>query len=200
MVWTGCATRASKPLPILRVILTEKGIFSGIFLKIRPVRSFFTIFGVFAMLAQTFWLSHRNGYMFTYLRIFLLNLKCPGATRMARGGIRLVHGLTKSTLITYFSCMKIDPKYAFLHELFLICLSYHILSKICFIWPKTHFFFSILHVFAPLNGAMTYVLSQRGNPSKDRDTEMTKTWAIDRGPLTPSERNPKENGQKWWTS
>ena len=36
-----------------------------------------------------------------------------------KGGIRLVHGLTKSTLITYFSGMKIDPKYAFLHALFL---------------------------------------------------------------------------------
>ena len=32
------------------------------------------------------------------------------------------------------------------------------------------------------------VLSQRGNPSKDRGTDMTKTWAIDIGPLTP----PKE--------
>ena len=46
-----------------------------------------------------------------------------GGTRMARGGIRLVHGLTKNTLITYFSGMKIDPKYAFLHAFFLICLS-----------------------------------------------------------------------------
>ena len=46
-----------------------------------------------------------------------------GGTRMARGGIRLVHGLTKSTLITYFSGMKIDPKYAFLHAFFLICPS-----------------------------------------------------------------------------
>ena len=46
-----------------------------------------------------------------------------GATRMARGGIRLVHGLTKNTLITYYSGMKKDPKYAFLHAFFLICLS-----------------------------------------------------------------------------
>ena len=45
-----------------------------------------------------------------------------GGTRMARGGIRLVHGLTKSTIIMYFSDMKIDPKYAFLHAFFLICL------------------------------------------------------------------------------
>ena len=46
-----------------------------------------------------------------------------GGTQMARGGIRLVHGLTKSILIMYFSGMKIDPKYAFLHAFFLICLS-----------------------------------------------------------------------------
>ena len=77
-----------------------------------------------------------------------------GATRMARGGIRLVHGLTKNTLITYFSGMKIDPKYAFLHAFFLICLScsFQNLS----IWPKTHPFFPILHVFAPLNDVRAY--------------------------------------------
>ena len=33
-------------------------------------------------------------------------------------GIRLVHGLTKSTLITYFSGMKKDPKMRFLHAFF----------------------------------------------------------------------------------
>ena len=62
-----------------------------------------------------------------------------GATRMARGGIRFVHGHTKSTLITYFSGMKIHPKYAFLHKFFLICPScpFQNLS----IWPKTHPFF-----------------------------------------------------------
>ena len=61
---------------------------------------------------------------------FLLHIAwlCPvspggGGIRMARGGIRLVHGLTKSTLITYFSGMKIDPKYAFLYAFFLICPS-----------------------------------------------------------------------------
>ena len=46
-----------------------------------------------------------------------------GGTQMARGGIRLIHGLTKSTLITYFSGMKIYPKCQFLHAFFLICLS-----------------------------------------------------------------------------
>ena len=47
-----------------------------------------------------------------------------GGTRMARGGIRLVYGLTKSTLITYYLGMKKDPKYAFLQAFFSICLSY----------------------------------------------------------------------------
>ena len=55
-------------------------------------------------------------------RWFLFGVKSRGGTRMARGGIRLVHGLTKSTLITYYSGMKKDPKYAFLHAFFLIFL------------------------------------------------------------------------------
>ena len=77
-----------------------------------------------------------------------------GATQMARGGIRLVHGLTKSTLITYFSGMKKYLKYVFLHAFFLICLScsFQHLS----IWPKTHPFFPLLHFFAPLNDVRAY--------------------------------------------
>ena len=62
-----------------------------------------------------------------------------GATRMARGGIRLVHGLTKSTLITYYSGMKKDPKYAFLHAFFLICLS--CAFQIC-LYAQKHTLFS----------------------------------------------------------
>ena len=73
---------------------------------------------------------------------------------MARGGIRLVHGHTKSTQITYFSGMKIDPKYAFLHAFFLICPSCPLQNLS--IWPKTHPFFPILHVFAPLNDVRAY--------------------------------------------
>ena len=70
-----------------------------------------------------------------------------GGTRMTRGGIRLVHGHTKSTLITYFSGMKIDPKYAFLHAFFLICPScpFQNLST----WPKTHPFFQFCTFLHP---------------------------------------------------
>ena len=89
-------------------------------------------------------------------KVFFQNLaKIPGgATRMARGGIRLVHGLTKSTLITYYSGMKKDPKYAFLHAFLLICLScsFQNLS----VWPKNTPFFPILHVFGPLNDVRAY--------------------------------------------
>ena len=69
-----------------------------------------------------------------------------GGLKLQRG-IRLVHGLTKSTLITYFSGMKIDPKYVFLHAFFLICLScsFQNLS----IWPKTHPFFQFCTFLHP---------------------------------------------------
>ena len=69
--------------------------------------------------------------------------------------INLVKGLTKHTLNTYFSGLKIDPKYAFLHTFFLICSScpYQNLS----LWPKSHTFFPILHVFAPLNDVRAYI-------------------------------------------
>ena len=70
-----------------------------------------------------------------------------GATRMARGGIRLVHGLTKSTLITYYSGMKKDPIYVFLHAFFLICLSYSFQNLS--IWPKTHPFFQFCTFLHP---------------------------------------------------
>ena len=57
------------------------------------------------------------------VQYFLSVCDAWGATRMARGGIRLVPGLTKSTLIMYNLGMKKDPKYVFLHAFFLICLS-----------------------------------------------------------------------------
>ena len=69
--------------------------------------------------------------------------------------IILVKGLSKHTLNTYFSGMKIDPKYAFLHAVFLICV--HVLSKICQCDQKQTFFFPSLHVFAPLSDVRAYI-------------------------------------------
>ena len=82
---------------------------------------------------------------------------------MARGGIRLIHGHTKSTLITYFSGMKIDPKYAFLHAFFLICLScpFQNLS----IWPKTHPFFNFARFCTPKRCTHVHCLVLKNNPN-----------------------------------
>ena len=73
---------------------------------------------------------------------------------MARGGIRLVHGLKKSTLITYFSDMKIDPKYVFFACIFLN-LPVMFFPKFVYMTKNTPFF-PILHVFAPLNDVRAY--------------------------------------------
>ena len=72
-----------------------------------------------------------------------------GALEWQEGVSKLVHGHTKSTLITYFSGMKIDPKYAF----FVTCPScpFQNLS----IWPKTHHF-SNFACFVPLNDIRVY--------------------------------------------
>ena len=86
-----------------------------------------------------------------------------GATQMARGGIRLVHGHTNSTLITYFSGMKIDPKYAFLHAFFLICLSCPFQSLS--IWPKTHPFFQYCTFCTPKRCSRVQCLVLKNNPN-----------------------------------
>ena len=76
-----------------------------------------------------------------------------GATRMARGGIRLVHGLTKSTLITYFSGMKNRPYTRFA----CIFLNLPVMFFPKFVYmTKNRPFFPILHVFAPLNDVCAY--------------------------------------------
>ena len=96
------------------------------------------------------------------LKIFKENIP-GGATRMARGGIRLVHGLTKSTLITYFLGMKKDPKYAFLHGFFLICpsCSFQNLS----IWPKHTLFSSFARFCTPKRCTRVQCLGLKNNPN-----------------------------------
>ena len=65
--------------------------------------------------------------------------RCPGGHLYFGLDIILVKLLSKHTLNTYFSGMKIDPKYAFLHVFFLICVSCP--SKICQSDPKHTLFF-----------------------------------------------------------
>ena len=113
-------------------------------------------------------LSQNTLYIFTvqYWSCYIYkiyNLYLGGATRMARGGIRLVHGLTKSTLITYFSGMKKDPKYAFLHAFFLICpsCSFQNLS----IWPKHTLFSSFARFCTPKRCTRVHCLGLKNNPN-----------------------------------
>ena len=82
---------------------------------------------------------HVISYQTVYCYMYAMCLSW-GGTQMARGGIRLVHGHTKSTLITYFSGMKTDPKYMFLHVFFLICPSCPF--QICVYDQKKHTLFS----------------------------------------------------------
>ena len=97
-----------------------------------------------------------------------------GATRMARGGIRLIHGLTKSTLITYFLGMKIDPKYAFLYAFFLIYLScpFQNLS----IWPKTHPFFQFCMFCTPKWCTCLHCLVLKNNPTLECPPPGPNSW------------------------
>ena len=95
---------------------------------------------------------------------FKTNVPHPrGATRMSRGGIRLVHGLTKSTLITYFSGMKKDPKYTFLHAFFLLCLSCSF--QYCQYDQKHTLFSNFAHFCTPKRCTRVQCLVLKNNPN-----------------------------------
>ena len=81
------------------------------------------------------------------LRELKMGLLSRGGHLYFRLDIIRVKGLSKHTLNTYFSCMKIDPNYVFLHVFFLICPScpFQNLS----IWPKTHPFFQFCTFLHP---------------------------------------------------
>ena len=71
----------------------------------------------------------------------------PGGHLYLKLDIIRVKGLSKHILNTYFSGMKIDPKYAFLHAFFIIwaSCSFQKLS----IWPKTYPFFQFCTLLHP---------------------------------------------------
>ena len=92
------------------------------------------------------------------LSVFIFAHICchPGGGHLYfRLDIILIKGLSKHTLNTYFSGVKRDPKYAFLHVSFLICPPCPV--KNLPLWPKTHPFFPTLHIFAPLNDIRAYI-------------------------------------------
>ena len=88
------------------------------------------------------------------IRLRDLELKTGGGGLVFRLDIILVKGLSKYTLNTYFSGMKIDPKYVFLHAFFLICVSCPFQINQ---YDQTHTFFSNFARFAPLNDVRAYI-------------------------------------------
>ena len=76
--------------------------------------------------------------------------------------IILIKRLSKHTLNMYFSGMKIDPKYAFLHT-FLICPScpFQNLS----IWPETHPFFQFCTYLHPKRCTRVHCVVLKNNPN-----------------------------------
>ena len=82
---------------------------------------------------------------------------------MARGGIRLVHGHTKSTLITYFSGMKIDPDNAFYMHFF----NFSVMSFPKFVYmTKKHTLFSNFARFCtPKRCTCVQCLILKNNPN-----------------------------------
>ena len=83
--------------------------------------------------------------------------------------IIFVKGLSKHTLNTYFSGMKIDPKYMFLYAFFFICPSCSFQNSIWpkthpfSIWPKTHPFFP--QFCTPKGCTCVHCLVLKNNPN-----------------------------------
>ena len=103
--------------------------------------------------------------------IFIINVRPfpppppRGGTRMARVGIRLVHGLTKSTLITYFSGMKIDPKYVFLHALIFLNLPVMFFIKFVYMTKNRPFFSNFACFCTPKRCTHVQYLVLKNNPN-----------------------------------
>ena len=85
--------------------------------------------------------------LWSILQDFKRKKQKQNKTKQKKKHPRVVHELTISILITYFSGMKIDPKYAFLQAFFLICLSCPFQNL--YIWPKTHPFFQFCMFLHP---------------------------------------------------
>ena len=91
---------------------------------------------------------------------YMLNL---GGHLYFRLDIILVKGLSKHTLNTYFSGMKIDPKYAFLHTLFLICPLWPF--QICKYDQNTPLFSNFARFCTPKRCTHIHCLVLKNNPN-----------------------------------
>ena len=86
-----------------------------------------------------------------------------GAHLYFRLDIILIKGLSKHTLNTYFSGMKIDPKYPFLQAFFLIFPSCPF--KNLSLWPKRHPFFQFCMFCTPKWCTLIHCLVLKNDPN-----------------------------------
>ena len=77
--------------------------------------------------------------------------------------IILVKGFSKHTLNTYFSGIKIDPKHAFLHAVFLICVSCPLQNLS--MWPKHTLFSNFARFGTHKQCARVQCLVLKNNPN-----------------------------------
>ena len=77
--------------------------------------------------------------------------------------IILVKGLSKHTLNTYFSSMKIDPKYLFFHAFVLICPSCPFQNLL--MWQKPTIFSNFARFCTPKRCTRVYCLVLKNNPN-----------------------------------
>ena len=111
-------------------------------------------------ISKAFVVSHKLSKKISKISCFVTNLSfLLGGVWWGhlyfRLDIILVKGLLKHTVNTYFSGMKEDPKYMFLH---VFCKNFSVMSFTKFVsMTKNTPFFPILHVFAPLTNVRVYI-------------------------------------------
>ena len=113
----------------------------------------------------------------------------PGGHLYFRLDIIRVKGLSKHTLNTYFSGMKIDPKYSFLHAFYLIWAScpFQNLS----IWPKTYPFSNFARFYTTKRCMQIHCLVLKNNPNYvNFFTRMISSLKYKCPPLPSSDKNP----------
>ena len=97
-----------------------------------------------------------------YLELGTRNTNIPACCKSTRGGALVFQAgyharkmTFKTHPNTYFSGMKIDPKYALVHAFLLICPSYPL--KICHYDQKDTLFSQFCTFFVPLNDVRAYI-------------------------------------------
>ena len=110
-----------------------------------------------------FWWNLSFSYALKHFLSWLLS--GGGGHLYFRLDIFLVKGLSKHTLNTYFSSMKIDLKYVFFACVFLLKLVYYVLSKVCQYDQKHTLFSKFARFCTPKRCTRVHCLVLKNNPN-----------------------------------